>query len=89
MEGRYFMNYNNMLFRMKDNIPEFNTTKEALQFGQDNKGNLSLINYMGELRQRLQAKAQYLFNNGKEAEALYLLSGQVQFIKESLEVMKG
>ena len=66
-------------------IPQFKNTEEALKFGQLYKGNLSMIDYLGQERNNLMIEFQRLLDNGKESEALYLASGQAQFIREALE----
>jgi len=81
------MNYNNFILKQKElnGIPQFKNTEEALHFGKSYKGNLSMINYLGEERQRLLASVQRLLDEGKESEALHLASGQSQFVREALE----
>jgi hypothetical protein len=67
------------------NIPEFKNTEHALQFGREHAGNLTMIDYLGGEYNRLQARARALMDAGKESEALYLSSGQVQFVREARE----
>lgn len=66
-------------------IPQFKNTEEAINFGKLYRGNIAMINYLGEERQRLLAKIRSDMYNGREKEALYLASGQSQFIREALE----
>lgn len=66
-------------------IPQFNNTEEALTFGKQYKGNLNMIDFLGQERQKLLVEVQKLMDIGKEAEALYLSSGQSQFVREALE----
>lgn len=67
-------------------IPEMKNTHEALNYGKSIKGNVAAINVLKNERKNLIVKVQDLLNQGKDTEALYLASGQLQFTREALEI---
>lgn len=81
------MNYNQFIQRQKDmyGIPEFKNTEEAEQFGLNNRGNTAIIELLKEERERLVSYGRKLMDEGNEAEALRIASGQCQFVREALQ----
>jgi len=65
-------------------IPKFNNTEEALVFGAAHTSQAE-IRLLRLERARLVEQFKKLFDSGKEKEALFLASGQAQFVREALE----
>lgn len=66
-------------------IPLFKNTEHAEQYGRENKGNGEVIALLKEEREKLTGVFKRLMKEGKEGQALYLASGQAQFIREAIE----
>ena len=63
----------------------FKNTEEAINYGKKIKGNEEQIADLQDLRNYYKGQVSLLMVKGKEAEALYLASGQSQFANEALE----
>ncbi len=71
-------------------VPIFLNTEHAIQYGKDIKKDIHAIDALKTEREALRGKYMQLMNEGKEAEALHIASGQCQFLREALEVaLKG
>lgn len=70
---------------MKTTIPQFKNTQEAISFGLQNKGNQQIISDLKEERAHLETEVEKMDEAGLEDEAMYLASGQCQFVREAYE----
>lgn len=66
----------------------FKNTEEAIEYGRRIKGKAEQIADLQDLRNYYKGQVSLLMVQGKEAEALYLASGQSQFTNEALEEAK-
>jgi len=65
-------------------IPLFKNTEQALAYGQSIKGDYKALYALKEARKEALQRFNELMTLGKENEALYLASGQAQFLREAL-----
>lgn len=70
---------------MNNLIPEFKNTGEALQFGRAHAGDNHIINQLQIEYDSLRALSRSLMDEGREGEALHIMSGQGQFVREARE----
>ncbi|MHA1757191.1 MAG: hypothetical protein ACTSVV_10510 [Promethearchaeota archaeon] len=63
----------------------FNNTDDAIQYGQEIKGDSVLINKLRLQREILQNKVRQLLRDKREGEALFLASGNSQFTSEAIQ----
>lgn len=64
---------------------KFKGTQEALAYGQSIKNDPQLIYILRKQWEKYSIQARQLMDDGKQDEALYLASGQLQFSREALE----
>lgn len=63
----------------------FKNTEEAIAYGNSIKGNRAKIEDLRNAQTNARQKYYQLLDEGKEAEALYLASGQLQFTREAIQ----
>jgi hypothetical protein len=65
-------------------IPKFKNTEHAIQWVRKNYTD-SIIPLLQNERQRLIEQFKFLISKNRESDALYLASGQAQFVREALQ----
>lgn len=65
-------------------IPKFKNTEHAIQWARKNYSK-SLIVLLQNERQKLTEQFKFLISKDRESEALYLASGQAQFVREAMQ----
>ncbi len=66
-------------------IPEFKNTNEALQYGEEIKCDKKLIRKLKKESKRVTRRFKKLMQQDNLKDAIYLASGQKQFVREALE----
>lgn len=66
-------------------IPQFKNTREALEYGQSIASDSQKIEELRLERERLSKEVRRLISLGEDEKALYLASGQSQFVREAME----